>query len=116
MSSSEIFKAAHKMTKAAMQDGDSYAVTFGSALIEVYKSLKSKLENAMRTMQQTVAAIIEAAKAKGHEVSEEFNGSETYIDIEQDGFGNYAEAVVYKDGTHNVAFGRGKIADIIKAI
>lgn len=47
MNYSEIFKAAHKMTKSAMQAGDSYAVTFGAALIEVYKVLKFKLENSM---------------------------------------------------------------------
>ena len=47
MNSSEIFKAAHKMTKSALQAGDSYAVTFGAALREVYKVLKFKLENAM---------------------------------------------------------------------
>ena len=47
MNSSEIFKAAHKMTKSALQAGDSYAVTFAAALIEVYKVLKFKLENAM---------------------------------------------------------------------
>mgnify|MGYP003412611260 FL=1 len=47
MNSSEIFKAAHKMTKSALQAGDSYAVTFAAALVEVYKALKFKLENAM---------------------------------------------------------------------
>ena len=47
MNSSEIFKAAHKMTKSALQAGDSYAVTFAAALIEVYKVLKFKLENVM---------------------------------------------------------------------
>lgn len=35
------------MTKSALQAGDSYAVTFAAALIEVYKALKFKLENAM---------------------------------------------------------------------
>ena len=47
MNSSEIFKAAHKMTKSALQAGDSYAVTFGAALVEVYKVLKFNLESAM---------------------------------------------------------------------
>ena len=36
MNKSEIFKAAHKATKAALKAGDSYVVTFASALKGVY--------------------------------------------------------------------------------
>lgn len=44
MNKSEIFKAAHAMTKATVQAGDSYAVTFAAALrIVIAQSKDSKM-------------------------------------------------------------------------
>lgn len=48
MNNSAIFKAAHALTKASIQSGDSYAVTFGAALRIVIADSKAPKTNPLK--------------------------------------------------------------------
>lgn len=51
MNNSNIFKLAHKMTKAAIKDGENYQVTFGAAL----KIIKKEVNRAIKMISPLIA-------------------------------------------------------------
>lgn len=69
MNKSAIFKAAHALTKATVQAGDSYAVTFGAALKIVISESKVKalgvyvaMGDVMRSPNVSMTRMIESGK------------------------------------------------------
>lgn len=63
MTKQEIFKAAHAITRATLQAGDSYAVTFAAALRMVYAD-KSKSKSALTEVERKILDIAQAMMAE----------------------------------------------------
>ena len=68
-------------------------------------------------MNATIRAVISAIEAKNRKVETQEIGADGNTYIETDNrYGDYAEVIIYKNGLLDVAFGRGTIANAIKAV
>lgn len=109
MTKQEIFTKAHTLTRATIQAGDSYAATFALCLKAVYAESK---QNPMAAKLQKILAVI---GNREHEI-EHVDNWRILVYVAPDFMGSYAEVSIKPDGSHEVAFGRGRIADAISAI
>ena len=107
MTKSQLFTKAHALTRQTVQTGDSYAATFAICLRIVYAENK---QNPMAAKLQKILAVI---GDRAHDVTH--CPSSILVDVAADFLGSYAEVAIYEDGSHEVAFGRGRIADAISA-
>ena len=98
MTKSEIFKAAHKMTKETIRKGDSYSATFGLCLAFIYANKKEnnfvKFSSLSSRFQEAINKIIYATDKKdSHLISDKVFSEILIKEIE----GNIWSAFVYNN-------------------
>ena len=117
MNKSEIFKAAHALTKRFIQAGDSYQVTFASSLREIYSNLKK--ESVMTAREISVEKVLKLLESKNFTV-EEIDTKEwaTYIECKHGTHygADYAEIEIDLKGRVVVHFSRGEIKALLLSI
>ena len=108
MTKSQLFTKAHALTRQTVQAGDSYHATFALCLKAVYAEQK---QDPMEEKLQKILAIV---GDREHEI-ERVPNWRILVYVAPDFMGSYAEISIKPDGSHEVAFGRGRIADAISA-
>lgn len=87
MTKQEIFKAAHAMTRATIQAGDSYAVTFAAALRAVYADIRiylteveRKILDVAQAMMAEAAALLDLAETEYQDLPNEIQVCRDYVE------------------------------------
>lgn len=115
ITTSELFAAAHKTAKAAIQPGDNYQATFGAALKMGYRIMR---EQGVKVVAKTPAAEtseLEQIKALPMVESANVWQDRIYINVRGNG-GNYrgerTAKIFIRDGSLTVQLGKGTCSSV----